>query len=92
MKQHITPKQWNEVKEKQQTKFWRAVTIVCDSHDVASGSEDCDCSNPSIGQMIEFLEKHGHSIKKIIKRWDEWKNQPIELADNLWETCVEILK
>ena len=55
MKQHITKKQFGEISDELQTKFWRAVTIICDNHDAASGSEDCDCSNPSIGQMIEFL-------------------------------------
>ncbi len=84
MKQHITNKQWGELKAKQKTEFNDSL-------------EDFDTSKmPDIGQMIEFLGEHwyvrlfrGFSVLQD-PRVD--KNYKGELCDALWEAVKHKLK
>lgn len=105
MKQYIDFKQWNSISSENKTRFWRSVTIPCNNHDAATGSDKCTCSNPSIGQMIEFLDRRkdpeesswddrfeNRRIDEVVTKGNLVMSWNGELCDALFEAVKEILE
>ncbi len=115
MKQHITPKQLNELSKKGVKRLFNWLTkkgyhdgLRFLLNDEAEGMRVALKKLPplSIGQMIEFLQKHKFSIVKIHDKKREVSGWVVgqrdkdgqvvglyneELADGLWNDCKEIL-
>ena len=94
MKQHITTKQWDEISDKQQEKFFE------DRQGINNFDKEVVFYDyPDIGQMIEFLGEglnHIRTINKLSKGYEVWvSGQGIwfytELVDALWEAVKQKL-
>jgi hypothetical protein len=99
MKQHITPKQLNELSEKGRKKLFKYIRTRESLNEtpmvaVLKVFEDKQLMLLSIGQLIEFLDEKGKlrltigggKLKAIT-----WKFEEEILCDLLWESVKEIL-
>ena len=92
MKQHITPKQLNELSEKGKERLRK---LAWDSPYEVTEENKNGLPLLSIGQMIEFLrEKTTITIymETLIIGVNEAKIEYKELSDALWKACKEVLE
>lgn len=102
MKQHITVEQFMELKDSAKVKLWEWAQAEGRHYLVASEDKQTIYPLLSIGQMIEFLNEHGHKdmvIKRINGDWDYEHDRyhyfhPYgqELAEALWDAVKNVLE